>query len=345
MPRHRSGPRIYRRAGYKGWYAYVDRKHRHISLKTDDYDQAAINLADLINRIAAESPAAKKGELGDVFFECAQRATVNHTKSYARDVSTKLEHIDRWLLAKGVIRPDRVTLALVEQFKADERERGIKDRSINRYLNTWKKAMKLAVDEGTAPLRVLTYFRKLKEPRVQPHQRGLTIEDIDRTLKAIDDERYYWMIRTVAGTGMRDDEIRHLVERCIDDNSITVTPLEPGECDCHPRGWTCKNYRYRVIPASAETVEAARAFVAVKHSLNLDAKKIWTELKRARDAAGMTWKWSMHELRRAWGSHLLAAGMKLQDISRWYGHADIQTTMRYLRVVEDEMPEPGDLPL
>lgn len=344
MPKQR-GPRIYRRPGHKVFYAYVDRKHRHISLKTDDYDQAAINLAELINRLAAEGPAAKKGELGDVFYECAQRATVNHSKSYARDVSTRLEHVDRWLLAKSIVRPDRVTLALIETFKAEERARGIKDRTINRYLNTWKKAMKLAVDEGTAPPRVLTYFRKLKEPRVEPHQRGLTIDEIDSFLKAVDDERYLWLLRTVAGSGIRDDEVRHLEPLCVRDAAIVITPLEPGLCECHPRGWTPKNYRCRTIPASADTVEAARLYVTVKHSMNLDAKHVWKIIQAARNAAGHTWHWSMHELRRAWGSHLLAAGIKLQDISRWYGHADIQTTMRYLRVVEHEMPAPGDLPI
>ncbi len=45
------------------------------------------------------------------------------------------------------------------------------------------------------------------------------------------------------------------------------------------------------------------------------------------------------------GSHLLSSGFKLSDISRWYGHGDIKTTMRYLRVVDDIQPDPEELPL
>jgi len=337
---------MYRRPGKSDWYASFNRTERHISLGTDDEEQAKINLADLIHRRSAEGSAPKKGELGAVFVECAKRAKVNHTFEYADDVNRRLEHLDRWMTANQVVRPDRVTLALVEKYKSDERERGITDRTINRYLDVWKKAMKLAVDEGLAAPRVLTYFRKLREPLVEPHQRGLTMDEIDATLKAIDDERYLWLVRVVAGTGMRDDEVRHLVEDCVKPAAIAVTPLSPGSCNCHPRGWTTKNFRYRLIPASADTVAAARSYVAIKHSMNLDSKKVWTELHRAQVAAGTnTYPWSMHELRRAWASHMLAAGHKLQDISRWLGHADIKTTMRYLRVVEDEMPTPESLPL
>lgn len=336
---------MYRRPGRDGWYASFDRATRHISLNTDDEEQARVNLADLISQRAAQGTAPKKGELGTLFVECATRAKVNHTTSYAGDIARRLDRLLAWFEAKDITRPDKIALATVEQYKADERARGITDRTINRNLDVWKKAMKLAVDDGYAAPRVLTYFRKLKEPQVEPHQRGLSMDDIDRVLKAVDDERYFWLLRTVSGTGMRDDEVRHVDESWVRDTAIAISPLPPGSCRCHPRGWTTKNYRYRVVPASSDTVAAARSYAAVKHSMNLDNKKVWVELARARQVAGFDWEWSMHELRRAWASHMLAAGSKLQDISRWLGHGDIKTTMRYLRVVEDEMPDPESLPL
>ena len=336
---------MYQRPGQRVWYAFLDRDHRHISLRTEDEEQARINLADLIHRRAAEGAAPKKGELGAVFVECAKRAKVNNAPKYAYDLNLKLEHIAGWLESQQVARPDRVTLATIEAFKESERKRGLTDRSINRYLDVFKKALKLAVDEGTAPPRVLTYFRKLREPLHEPNQRGLTMEEINAFLCAVDDERDLWHFRCVVGTGIRDDEARHLEDACIRDGAIVITPLEPGLCECHPRGWRTKNYRYRTIPASEETVQAARAFAAAKHSMTLDAKSVWRRLQKARKGAGIAWEWSMHDLRRAWGSHLLADGYKLADISRWYGHRDIITTMRYLRVVEDELPSPEDLPL
>lgn len=344
MPRPKRSPYFYRRPGSDLYYAYLDRLNRHISLKTTDEEQARINFADLLHRRAAEGPQTRKGELGDVFVTAAERARVNNTKSHARAFAVRLEHLALWLDKQKVVRPENVSLGLVEKFKADEHERGITNATINRYLDAWKKAMKSAVADGYAPPRVLTYFHKLKEPRPQPHQRGLTVDELDSFLKCIDDERYYWLLRTVAGSGMRDDEARHLEPACILDHAIVVTPLPPGLCRCHPRGWTTKNFRNRTIPASRETVEAALAYVEVKHSMNLDQKYLWKIIQAARIKAGHTWEWSMHELRRAWGSHMLASGAKLSDISRWYGHGEIKTTMRYLRVVEDDMPDPSMLP-
>ncbi len=352
MPRPKSGPRMYRRPGRKTWYAFLSHEHKNISLGTEDADQARINLADLIHQRAAQGAAPKKGQLGTLFVEAARRAQVNHTHKYAYDLNLRWEFIAGWLESQGVTSPDRVTTTLVERFKADQRERilrggvkGLSNCGINAYLRAWKKAMLQAVDDGTAPARVLTSFKTLREARSEPHQRGLTMDEIDAFLRAAEDERDFWLFRTVSGCGIRDDEARHLEGSSVRATAIVITPLPAGLCECHPRGWTTKNFRYRTIPASGDTVAAARSFVAVKHSMNLEAKSVWRRIQAARKAAGHNWEWSMHELRRAWGSHLLASGFKLSDVSRWYGHGDLKTTMRYLRVVEDEMPDPGLLPL
>lgn len=335
---------MYKRPGRPNYYAYLSRDQRHISLETDDEAQARLNLADLIHRRAAEG-TPKKGDLGDVFVMCARRARTNHSQKHAYNLTIRLEKLATWLGDEGVTSPSRVSLGLVEKFKEAQREIGREPRTINRYLDAWKKAMKTAVDDGYAHARVLGCFRKLKEPQSEPNQRGLTMEEINAILCAAQDERDYWHWRTVAGSGMRDDEARHLEAGQVRDGSIVITPLPTGLCTCHPRGWSTKNYRYRTIPASPETTDAARRFAAVKHSMNLESKGVWKRLQTAGKAACIDWHWSMHDWRRAWGSHLLAAGLKLADISRWYGHRDLKTTMRYLRVVEDEMPDPDDLPL
>lgn len=345
MPRPRSGPRKYRRPGKWGWYAFLDHANKNISLKTDDEEEANLRLADLIHDRAAQGHARTKGRLGQVIVTCAERARINHGRKYAYDLNLKLTRIAAWLEGRGIGDPAAVSLAVIERFKADLHKDGLTDRSINRYLNAFIKAMKLAVDEGTAPRRVLQSFRKLTEPQHRPHQRGLTVDEINAFLCAITDERDFWMFRAVSGSGIRDDEARHLEPDSIRGRILVIAPLPPGLCECHPRGWTTKNHRFREIPVSNETADAARAFAAVKHSMNLESKGVWRRIQTASKAAGVTWDWSMHDLRRAWGSHLLRSGQRLVDVSRWYGHGDVQTTMRYLRVVDEHLPDPDDLPL
>lgn len=345
MPRPRSGPRIYRRPGKWGFYAFLDHGRKHISLKTDDEDEAGLRLADLIHERAAQGYAEKKGELARVILTCAERANVNHSTKYAYDLNLKLSRIAAWLDGRGITDPAAVTLSTIEAFKSDLRAEKLVDRSINRYLDSFKKAMKLAVDEGVAPRRALDAFRKLKEPRHLPNQRGLTMDEINAFLCALQDERDYWLFRTVAGSGLRDDEARHLEPDSVRGRILVIAPLPPGLCECHPRGWTTKNHRFRRIPVSNECADAARSFSEIKHSMGLEAKSLWRRIQAASVAGGVDWQWSMHDLRRAWGSHLLASGERLSNISRWYGHGDIQTTTRYLRVVDDHEPEPDELPM
>lgn len=336
---------MYKRPGRRIWYAFLDREHKHISLATADEEQARLNLAELINTRSAQGNAPKKGELSQAILETARRAKVNHTQKHAYDLNLRLDKITAWLEQKNIRRPDKVTLGLVETFKEEQRAKDLSNRTINRYLDAWRKMMKVAVEEGIAPRRTLECFKKLKEPQHQPHQRGLTMKEINVFLKAIDDKRYYWLFRTVIGSGIRFEELKHLRADSVRGNQLVITPLPPGTCKCHERGWTTKNYRYRAIPISKKTAQAARKYAAVKSTINLDQRDVWERLQKWRRAAGIDWHWSIHELRRAWGSHLLAAGMKLANISRWYGHADLKTTMRYLRVVEDDMPDPSDLPI
>jgi len=343
MPKPAKGPYVYKRKGRSGWWGYVSKHQRHIPLHTEDKEEANRNLWKAVN--SRQPEGVTESDLRELFLTYAQRLSVKHSKKVSYDYSLKIEHIASWFEEHKIDRIEQIDLAAIEKFKAEEHKRGLKNASINRYLDRFKALIKLAVQDGKLPRDALYYVEKLPEAQVQPHQRGLIMAEINAFLASVEDRRDWCLFRTVVGSGIRDDEARHLQESSIQKNAIVIKSLEPGTCACHPRGWTTKNYRCRTIPVSDEVENAAREFVAAKEGMILNAKSVWTRLQVARGLAGIKWKWSMHDLRRAWGSHMLAAGFKLSEISRWYGHGDIKTTMRYLRVVEDEMPDPSRLPL
>jgi integrase len=323
---------MYRRPGRRFWYASFDDAHKHLSLGTEDETEAAQVFARLLDERRATGLAPSEKSFSEIVKVTCERARVNHSPKYAYDLTLKLLAIQAWMETRAAISCRTVNGELVEAFKADRRD--LKNSSINRYLDVWRKAMKVAVEFKSAPPSSLEHFKHLREARPEPHQRGLTKREIVAFLRAAE-EPYRSLFRTVVGSGIRDDEVRHLDGGDVRRDAIVITPKT---------GWTTKNYRYRSIPASPATVKAARKYVAAKPDMVLDAKSVWKRLQAAAKGARIKWHFSMHDLRRAWGSHLLAAGVKLANISRWYGHADIQTTMRYLRVVEDERPNPKDLP-
>lgn len=61
----------------------------------------------------------------------------------------------------------------------------------------------------------------------------------------------------------------------------------------------------------------------------LDRSALVARFKRARDAAGLR-PHRFHDLRHTYGSLLAAADVPVTDIQAAMGHADIQTTSRYL---------------
>jgi integrase len=323
---------MYRRPGRRIWYAFLDYKRKHISLETEDEGMAKEAFARLLDRRRVQELAPSEESLSSIFRITWERAKVNHTKQTAYGLHVKLAEVLEWLESKRVVAARQVTVSLVEAYKSDHRERW-GARSINRYLDAWRKAMKIAVELRCATPDVLACFQKLREPRPVPHQRGLTKQELQRFLREVD-PRYRDLFRTVLGSGLRDDEIRHLDLADVGKDTLTVTP-KPG--------WTTKGYRYRTIPISADTKNAAVRFLKNKPSLNLQQRCLWKKIDRACVAAEVA-HFSMHDLRRAWASHMLSARHKVQDISRWLGHADVLTTMRYLRVVEDKMPDRKRLP-
>ena len=139
---------------------------------------------------------------------------------------------------------------------------------------------------------------------------------------------YSSLFRVTAGSGIRMDEARHLEASDIDVEKgvLTVTPK---------KDWTTKGYRYRDIPVSKATAEAGLAFVANKDKVPLSQRSVWEEVERVRKLASLP-HFSMHDLRRAWASAVHANGASLKQVSVWLGHAEIQTTERYIRVYLDE---------
>ncbi len=336
MPKPRKGPHVYRRTGRLGLYAYIDRNHKDISLETQDEAEAHIRLAELLNTRGLRAISEGRHPVAAMFADYRERSKTNHTRKYAYETDLNGGRVLAWLEARNVQAVTEITKQTIEDYKTSRRFDKVSAARINSELQTWKKAMEMAVESGHAGKASLDWFVKLKEPRPLPHRVGLTKGEIERFLKAEKHTGYRALFRVAVGSGLRDDELRHLEATDVRPPYLVVTPK--GE-------WTTKGHRHRSVPISKATQKAAKELAkAIEGGLVLEAKTVWRRIQAARKAAKITKHFSLHDLRRAYASHCLAAGYRLEQISQWLGHSDLLTTMRYLRVVDGGTVDTSKLP-
>jgi len=331
MPPAAKGPHIFRRPGRPGWWAYLSRDDKRRPLGTEDEAEALDRLAALVRQRLGAAPApAGDAKLLDLIALTVERARAANTPKTAYELELNLNRIAAWLEERGVTTIRQITQSHVEDFKTARRFT-VSAARINRELDGWKRLHREArVEEVPASL---DWFAHLREQHPAPHHRAPSKRDLQAFLRHVA-LPYRHLFRAVLGCALRDEEMRHLEAGDVLPALIVVTP-KPG--------WSTKGYRYRKVPASKETVKAARAWLAARAGVSIDKKRIWLVARAACEAAGVA-PMSLHDLRHACASHWLAAGYRVAQISAWLGHADLLTTLRYLGIVEGEKVDVSKLP-
>lgn len=173
---------------------------------------------------------------------------------------------------------------------------------------------------------VVRIKKRLKLPTVLSAQEITCILDQTTNLK------HWTILATLYATGLRCDELRHLKVRDIDSQRMLI----------HVRH--AKGRIPRDIGLSPVLLERLRIywrwlkpkdwlFPSKQHPTRpLDLKTIRLICNQAAERAGVKKHVSPHVFRHSCATHLLDAGVDLRTIQVLLGHADIQTTARYLRV-------------
>ena len=173
---------------------------------------------------------------------------------------------------------------------------------------------------------VVRIKKRLKLPTV------LSTEEITRILDQTTNLKHWTILATLYATGLRCDELRHLKVRDIDSQRMLI----------HVRH--AKGRIPRDIGLSPVLLERLRIywhwlkpkdwlFPSRQHPTRpLDLKTIRLICNQAAERAGVKKHVSPHVFRHSYATHLLDVGVDLRTIQVLLGHADIQTTARYLRV-------------
>ena len=175
----------------------------------------------------------------------------------------------------------------------------------------------------------------------------LSVDQVEAVARVACDAQLGNLIRVAAFTGLRQGELFGLRWQHVDwqRRILHVQRNYVDGADDTP-----KSHRRRSVPLSDQAIVALDALSRRERFIlpgdlvfvnevgaRLDDSQVRRRFYAALKAAGLDELreagMTFHDLRHTFGTLLAAAGIDLRRIQAWMGHADIQTTMRYLHYV------------
>jgi integrase len=213
-----------------------------------------------------------------------------------------------------------ITLPLAEDYKNARKKEGASNATINRERSFLKAVLNKAVKWAVLEKNPLQYVESL--PESHQFNRYLTPDETLELIAACE-EHLRPLIVTAIFTGLRWGSVRKLKWSEVDFVNSVIN-LEDSKND------------ERIYPLPAK-VKQELAKMSRKGSpyifLNPATGKPWQDLrkayKRAKDKAGITRPFRLHDLRHSFASNILMTGYDLKTVQELLGHRNINTTLRY----------------
>lgn len=258
---------------------------------------------------------------------------------------------------------EEITTEKVEELRDHLLARGLAHRTAQKTLILLGGIMGRAKRKGWISTNPVTNAEKVTVRRTDEFN-VLSIEEVYAVARATGDPLVEAMVIVSAFTGLRQGELLALRWKHVDfaNRIVHVQRNLPGGGEQEE---TPKSHRVRSVPLSDQAMVALDGLSRREHSTGPDDLVCCNEVGghysddaardafyAALDAAGlnhlryveppseanpdgvkkddpMVW----HDLRHTFGTTCAAKGIDLVKIQKWMGHADIQTTMRYLHHV------------
>jgi integrase/recombinase XerD len=209
------------------------------------------------------------------------------------------------------------------------------------------KERKLAVGSVVNHVAALRFFfvRTLKRPEFRdflpyPRERErlpniLSKDEVTRLINASGNLFRRTLLMTLYGTGMRRSEVARLKVHDIDGQRMIIRVVEG------------KGGKDRDLPLSAALLATLREYWRwrkpklylfpsrsgrLRNEQPISDKTVWIACADAARRSGICKRVTPHTLRHSWATHLLEAGTDLRTIQVLLGHADLETTARYLHL-------------
>ncbi len=250
-----------------------------------------------------------------------------------------------------------ITPAEVEALLATVEATDVGPRTVNKYRATVSAVFAYAQKPttfalGANPAKATDRRREAQRPALDTY----TVAEVEQLAQGLEDGRHRdparpastladhaedrqdaELVRVAACTGLRQGELRALRWSDVGEEVLTVSRALSAGVESGTKGGRVRHVP--LVPHAAAALERLRQrgdFTAPDELVfcnwlgrPLDESALRRRFMAARDAAGLR-PLRFHDLRHTYGSLLAGAGVPVTDIQAAMGHADVQTTARYL---------------
>ena len=261
--------------------------------------------------------------------------SANTLDAYMNDLKKLLTYLDD----EGV-RPEEVTLDVLQHFTAVLMDIGVSPRSIARIQSGIRSFYRFLVLERYIEADPTLLLESPKLPARLPEV--LSVEEIDKIIDSIDlstreGQRNRAIIETLYSCGLRVSEL------C----SLRLSDLYLKESFIRVEGKGSKQRLVPIAPSAIQEIEYYMIdrnqidikpgyedylFVSALRGKNLSRIMVFHLVKELAEKAGITKTISPHTFRHSFATHLLENGANLRVIQAMLGHEDIGTTEIYTHI-------------
>ena len=267
------------------------------------------------------------------------------SENYQLSTRRSLEEFAVWLSsAKKIASPGAVTLAVISEYLAHCKKRGLSTSSIKLEVVAIKILFRFLLARNLLDADPAEYIPLPRTERYLPE-----------TLNELQVEQLIESISTAQPLGLRDRAMVELLYASgLRISELANARLENLLLDERVIRVTGKGNKTRLIPVGRKACQAIAEYLANERpnmvkkrtggeiflsvrGTKLTTVRIWQILKRIARHAGIEVNVYPHLLRHSFATHLLSNGADLRVIQEMLGHADVSTTQVYTHVDQQRL--------
>ncbi len=272
--------------------------------------------------------------------------TSNSREGIPENVQIKIEQFKNWLQAKrysnNTIKTYLETLRSFLAFHAAQPIEEIGNDDIinfnNKYIlaNGYSAAYQNQVVNAvklffrTVENRMMDVDRIERPRRAQKLPEILSLEEVEKLLNSLDNQKHRTMLAIIYSAGLRRSELLNLRIRDVDSSRMLI--------HLH----SAKGNKDRIVPLSETVLELLRTYYKQykpeeylfegQFGGQYSEKSLQEVFHKAKEKAQIRKKITLHTLRHSYATHLLESGVNLRYIQEILGHKSPKTTQIYTHV-------------